>query len=182
MEAYQGYIVTAILSLLVGYLLTHLQPKSKLSFWIPHTFTFNVNEHSLSLATASLTLQNLGRKQAEKVEILHRTRPDFFQFSPAVNYSESTTPEGHHVISIDALGPQEFVTLQMVAYKTQLQPLTIRSKDGLAKPIPARIQRVLPMWMIRCATFFMAIGIGFAGYWIARTAYLVVMAISKTAG
>lgn len=182
MEAYQGYMITSLLSLFVGYLLTHLQPKSRLSFWIPHTFTFNVNEHSLSLATASLTLQNLGRKQAEKVEILHRTRPDFFQFSPAVNYAESTTPEGHHVITIDALGPHESVTLQMVAYRTQLQPLTIRSKDGLAQPVPTRIQRVFPAWMLRFATGFMLIGFGCTAYWIARAAYLVITIISKAAG
>ncbi|MEQ3694276.1 MAG: hypothetical protein ABNH16_09425 [Thalassolituus sp.] len=84
MEHLIGYIATGAISLVVGVLLIYLQPKSKVYYWTPHTFLFNLQKENVVLQTDSLTVQNLGRKAASNIEVIFDTKPDFYQLQPAV--------------------------------------------------------------------------------------------------
>ena len=87
MDNLVAYIATAVISLSVGLLLMYVQPKAKLVYWSSHNFLFRLvpegAKQETVLQTDALTVQNLGRKPAEAVEMIMTTRPDFFQFTPA---------------------------------------------------------------------------------------------------
>lgn len=144
MNTITGYLITATLSLFGGIILERLKPTSKLVAWFPHNSRFTLKDVDVTLQTNLLTLQNLGRKPAENVELVHRQRPDHFQFHPAIRYVEDTGPDDSHILRIESLGAKEFVTLQLLSYKTAPEILSIRSKDGPAKTINVRLQRMYP--------------------------------------
>lgn len=110
MEQLAGYIATGIMSLIVGFLLQRFKSRPKLLYWVPGSFLFELNDPKVNLRTDSLTIQNDGRETAHSIEIVHKYRPDHFQFSVPVAFSEETTPNGEHVIKIPSLGPKELVT------------------------------------------------------------------------
>src|SRR6266850_5663939 len=107
-----GYVATGVISLAVGWLLKYIEPKSKLLYWFPHNFLFHLKNENVALQTNALTIQNVGRRPAENVEIVHKQRPDFFQLAPAMPFAEETTANGEHVIRVATLGPKEVFTLQ----------------------------------------------------------------------
>jgi hypothetical protein len=164
-----GYVVTGVVSLAVGFLLRRLEPKAKLVFWSPHNFLFELKKENVVLQTNSLTLQNVGRKPAEGIEVIHKARPDFFQFSPAVDYEERSSPTGEHVLAVKSLGAKEYFTLQLLSYKTAPVLLTVRSKEGLAAPIAIKPQRVFPRWFNIAVAFLFLVGLGFTIYWVVRS-------------
>lgn len=130
MEGLVGYIATGAVSLAVGLLLRSLEPKSKIVWWQSHNFRFNMREPNLTLHTHSYTIQNLGRKLAENVEVVHRSRPDHFQLQPALDYQEVTTPNGEHILRVPNLGPKEFCSIEFLSYKTLPELLYVRSAAG----------------------------------------------------
>ena len=168
MEDLVKYIATGIVSLSVGLLIRYLEPKSKIVWWLPHNFFFELKKESIVLQTNSVTVQNLGRKPAESIEIVHKTKPDFFQLSPLIPYEEEVTSSGEHVIRVNTLGPKEFFTLQLLSYKTVPVLLNIRSKDGSAKFIEFQLQRIFPKWFQILSVVFLLVGIGFTAYWIIK--------------
>jgi hypothetical protein len=109
MDTLGGYIATIVVSLLTGYFAQFLQPRSKLLCWSPHNFFFDLKNEKVLLQTNSLTVQNVGRKPAEDVEIIHKQRPDFFELYPSIEYQEISNPNGEHVIKVKSLGPKEWV-------------------------------------------------------------------------
>ena len=106
-----GYFLTGIVSVIVGFLLRQLEPKTKVVYWSPHNFFFELKNENVVLQTNSLTIQNIGRKSAEDIEIIHKTKPDFFQLSPPQAFEEIITKNREHVIRVKTLGPKEFFTL-----------------------------------------------------------------------
>lgn len=125
------------------------------------------------IQTHSLTIQNFGRKPAEWVEIVHRGRPDFFQFYPSLNYTESMTPSNEHVLRTESLAPKEFVTLQLLSYLHQPELLYIRSEAGHASAMPSMAVRKYPNWAYAAARLLCLIGAGFSAYWLIRGAIFV---------
>ena len=108
MEKLIGYIATGIVSLIVGLLLQRFQSKPKLLYWLPGSFLFELNDPQVTPRTDSLTIQNIGRKKATNVEIVHKYKPDHFHFSTAISFTEETNPNGEHIIKIPGLGAKEF--------------------------------------------------------------------------
>ncbi len=163
-----GYVATGIVSVIVGLLLRHLEPKSKVVGWSPHRFLFNLVDPPIILFTHAHTVQNIGRKAAEDIEIFHRSRPDFFKLEPALNYEEYITPAGEHVVKIPNLGPKEFFTIEFLTYKAAYLPelLYIRTKDGQSEFIAIQPQRIFPRWFRYLVALFIWIGIGFSVYWL----------------
>lgn len=84
MDPILKYIVTGLVSLAVGLLLQRFQAKPNLKYFLPGTFLFDVTDHKISIRTDSLTIENFGRKTAQNIEIIHKERPDHFQFSQAI--------------------------------------------------------------------------------------------------
>lgn len=151
-------LVTSFCSLIIGILLKYIEPKAKLVYWFPHNFLFNLSEPKVLLQTNSLTIQNIGRKSAEEIEIIHSHEPDFFEIHPSVSY-EAVEKNGKHIVTIPFLGSKEFITLQILSYKSVPQILTVRSKEGMAQQIPITIQRLFPVWVNYTAVFLMLLGV-----------------------
>lgn len=173
-----GYVAIGVVSLVVGILSRYLEPKSKVVYWSPHNFLFELKELSVLLQTNSLTIQNLGRKAAESVEIIHKVRPDFFQLSPSLPFVEETTATGEHIIRIGNLGSKEFVTVQLLSYKIPPVILNVRSKEGPAELIQIQTQRVFPKYVRFIFIMLELIGAGFLTYWGIKA----VIFISKSIG
>lgn len=164
-----GYVITGVVSLVVGLLLKHLEPKSKLCYWFPHAFVFDLKNENLTIQTNSLTVQNLGRESAEDVEIIHKSRPDFFQFSPPIAYLEETTKSGDHILRIPHLGKKEFFTLQLLSYKSVPVLQNIRSKDGSGTQIQFKFQRHYPKWLEYLIGLIMVSGLIVVVYWLVKS-------------
>ena len=164
-----GYIVTGVVSLAVGYALRRLEPKSKIVYWLPHTFFFDLKNEKVVLLTNALTVQNIGSRPAERIEIIHKARPDFFQFAPAVDFEEATSPTGEHILRIQSLAPKEVVTLQLLSYKSSAPVLmNIRSKEKPAESIAIQPQRIVARWLQLVIVLLLIVGLGFSTYWLIR--------------
>lgn len=173
MDSLGGYIATIIVSLIIGYLSRFFEPKSKLLGWSPHNFLFNLQKEGVVIQTNSLTVQNWGRKPAEDIEIIHKTRPDFFEIHPSIVYTESTNPNGEHVIHVKTLGPKEWFLVQLLSYKTVPQLQNVRWKNGQCKWVQIVPQRVLPRPFLVTLKVLMLVGIGTIAYWLIRVVIFV---------
>lgn len=175
MENLIPYLVTGLVSLAVGYLLKYVEPKSRVVWWSPHSFLFTLQpvpeQPQLSLFTHALTIQNLGRKPAERIEIVHRSRPDHFKLEPALDFDEDFTPDKEHIIRVPSLASKDFFSIEFLSYATLPDLLYIRSKDGPAKRIPIQTQRVFPRSIQIISAIFTLIGFGFTLYWLIRAIY-----------
>jgi hypothetical protein len=166
-ENLQGYIATGIVSFVVGYFLIFLQPKAKLFFWAPHTFYFQLIDENVGILTQAITLQNLGRQSAKNIQIIFDKKPDFYAFEPKRDYIEKEE-KGQFLIMFDSLGPQEFVTLQMLSHKTMAPNLSnIRCESGIAKELKFQITKVFPAPIQYLTLLLIALGFGFLFYWVA---------------
>ena len=172
-----GYILTGLVSLVVGFLLMRFEPKSKVCYWFPHAFVFDLKSEGLRIQTNSLTVQNLGRLTAESVEVIHKTKPDFFQISPPLPYTEEISNSGEHILRINSIGPKEVFTLQVLSYKTVPELLNIRSKEGAASSIPIVIQRYVPKWIELVVGLLMLAGFGVIVYWAIKAFIFLSQAI-----
>lgn len=169
MEKLVGYIATGIVSLVVGLLLQRFQSKPKLLYWIPGSFLFELKEPKIAIRTDSLTIQNDGRKPATNVEIIHKNKPDHFQFSTAISFTEEINPNGEHVVKIPSLGAKEFVNIQLLSHMQEPILLNVRSADGPAQLIQVHLQRIIPKWIQILIVILLLIGFGFALYWLIRS-------------
>jgi hypothetical protein len=172
MDTLAGYIATIVVSLLTGYLVQFIQPRSRLLYWSPHNFIFNLKTEGVVLQTNSLTVQNSGRLPAEDVEIIHKQRPDFFELFPAMDCQESTNANGEHVLKIKSLGPKEWVVVQLLSYKTPPVFRNVRWKHGQAKMVQIQPQRVWPKWVLAIANALLLIGTATVAYSLIRAALL----------
>jgi hypothetical protein len=173
MDALSNYITTIVVSLIAGYLSQFLQPKSRLFFWSPHNFFFNLKEENVALQTNSLTIQSAGRLPAENIEIIHKQKPDFFELFPSMEYQEAINPNGEHVIKIKSLGAKEWVVVQMLSYKNPPVLLTVRWERGKAKAVQIQPQRVWPKWFLAIINGILLIGIGTIMYWLIKGCFYI---------
>lgn len=178
MEQLIGYIATGVVSLVVGLFLQRLQAKPKLLYWVPGLFMFNLKEPQLALRTDALTIQNDGRMPATNVEIIHRQRPDHFQFSTAISYVEEHGPDGAHIIRIPSLGSKEFVNIQLLSHVQEPVLLNVRCAEGPAQLIQVHLQRLYPKWFQVFVGLLMVLGFGFLLYWVGSA----IIFISKSIG
>lgn len=170
----KSYAATIMVSVASGWALQFLGPKTRLCYWFPHSFIYNITLEGgipYVIQTSSITVQNLGRKGAENIEIIHQTRPDHFQFFPSRPFQEDSTNNGEHIIRVESLGPNEFFTLQILSFLSlpnQAPLLNIRSKDGRAKQIPTQLQRLWPKWFNILVWTVIFIGIWTSVIWLTK--------------
>jgi hypothetical protein len=132
MDTLAGYVASFCAGVIAKYAEQFLRPKVKIRYWRSHSFLYTIPAAQLYLApnpalalpavnpappnnpagppnflllTQSLTVQNFGRERADRVEIVHRRKPDFFQLHPALNFTENTGPDGrtHDACAITGL-------------------------------------------------------------------------------
>jgi len=175
METFFPYFLTGIISFTVGFLLKHVYPKAKVVWWSSHSFWFNVPEGDriITIFTHAITIQNLGRKPAENIEIIHKAKPDHFKLEPPLNYQEDQTPSGEHIIRISNLSSKSFFTIEFLSYLSLPELLYIHSKDGEAKSIRIQPQQVLSKNWKAFAQLMYWIGLCFTFYWLIRAIIFV---------
>ena len=172
-----GWIVSGAIGLCFWLIQRWLEPGSKVAFWVPHNFVFNMPmanpQPPLAIQTSTLTVQNLGRKTAENVEIIHATKPDHFQLHLRRDYAEHLAPDGTHVITVDSLGPKEVLQIQVLSHVKPPVLVGVRSKDGQGKSIQFQVFRVFPRPVILAIRFCMFVGAASILYWIVRAALFI---------
>jgi hypothetical protein len=166
MDPLIGHIITALLSFISGLALQRLADKPRLEYFVPGNFLFELKDPEITLRTDSLTIQNRGRKSASNIEIVHKVKPDHFQFSQAISYSEDFNPDGEHLIKIDNLGPREFINIQYLSHTQAPFLRTVRSDQGPAKLIQVQFQVIYSKWVQAVAGVLMVSGAGFLIYWV----------------
>jgi len=165
MENYLSYALTAIASFIVSYALKYVGPKSRLAWWNPHVFEYNLpneidkNGPPIKLLTQTITIQNLGSVPAKNIEIKHKTKPDHFKLIPALDYTEQENDHKEHTVKINFLGPKEFFNIEFLTYKQIAELLYIRSEWGHAQPISTQPVRVLHPVKQTIILFFLGMGI-----------------------
>lgn len=130
-------ITTGIITFVAGYLLKNFEPKAKVLWWSTHAFRFNLPNppHPNALVfTRSITIQNVGRRIAENIEISHASLPGFFKLQPALDYTPTETPTGEHIIRVATLGPRQFFTIEFISFNEAPVLSYVKSADGLAQP------------------------------------------------
>lgn len=172
-----GWIISGLIGLLFWAIQRRLEPGPKLGYWIPHDFIFAVpldgQAQPLRIQTSTLTVQNLGRKAAEKVEIIHATKPDHFHLHPRRNYEEHVAPDGAHVISVESLGPKEVLQVQVLSHRISPVLIGVRCSSGPAKSINFQINKVLPKPVLFAVTGCMFLGAFMLIYWMVRAALYI---------
>lgn len=148
---------------------------------VPHNFLFQVpgqaGQLPVTILTNSVSIQNVGRKRATNVEVVHAAALDHFKLFPARDYTERTTPTGEHIISVNALGPGEWFTIELLSYRTIPNLLYVRSDDGPAQSENVVPMRLWPLWRRALYGVLCLIGAGFVVYWALRGALFVARAL-----
>ncbi|MGC3030222.1 hypothetical protein ACPUER_34740 [Burkholderia sp. DN3021] len=168
-------IVTGVIGFLFWAIQRRLEPGAKLGWWIPHDFLFSlpIPPNPLRIQTSTLTVQNLGRKAAEDVQIMHQTKVDHFQLHPRRDYAETVAADGTHTINVGSLGAKEWLQLQVLSHATPPVLVGIRSKDGPAKNVRFHIVRKFPKPVEVLLGVSALLG-GFAIlYWIVRAVLFI---------
>lgn len=171
------YIATGLVSLVVGLMLQRFKARPKLLYWVPGTFIFNVADPKVTLRTDSLTIQNDGRLSAHNLEIIHQQRPDHFQLSTAIEYSEVTTNNGNHIIKIPSLGANEYINIQLLSHTQLPVLLNVRCAEGAAQKIQVHLQRIHPKWLNGLLGLTAVCGTGFLIYWLVRAIAFISVSI-----
>ncbi len=171
MDSLSGYVATIIASVIAGYVLRELAPRSRVVYWSPHQFMFTVPTNPpQQLITHTITIQNTGKRRAENIEIVHERAPNLFSVWPALVYN-ARVESGVHVISISGLAPGEWMTLEMLDTATQLPRLLyIRSKDGHAQGVSVQLRWFTPKWLQNLYYLIYLTGLGVLLYWLLRGA------------
>jgi hypothetical protein len=165
MDSLGGYIAAIVATVAGARAVQYVAPKIKIVFWTS-SFLYKIPNAQLNPGQAitpgagpppppqhfymrsdSVSIQNLGRQQAQWVEVVHKDRPDFFQLHPPLNYTESQTQSGEHVLCVQSLAPKEWFTIQSLSYVHAAELSYVRSEAGHAKAIPWMPARQFPRWV-----------------------------------
>ena len=149
-------VVTHVVTFAGGYLSRYIEPRARLVHWFPGWVTFAVplpaaaagaapagNAGNVNVSTHTLTVQNVGWRPASRVEILHGQPPQLFRFVPQVNFTQTVTPAGDHVITIESLAPREWVALHVLTVGAFPPLRSVRSTEGPSTLVTTRQTFVL---------------------------------------
>jgi hypothetical protein len=202
MDSLAGYIATICVGATGQYLSQFLRPRVKINYWLSHGFVYRIPNNQFNpapvpalpaahapaaapqagpahffLLTQSLTIQNFGREPADRVEIVHTQRPDFFQLNPPLNYVENTAPNGEHTLRVDSLAAKEYFVIQFLCYTHMPALAYIRSAAGHASAMPWMTVRRYPRWVYAAMWLAMLVGAGFSVYWIIKGGIFILRSI-----
>jgi hypothetical protein len=174
MDELARIIVTGGASFAGGYALKFVEPRPKVVWWSHHAFWFELDPaNKAAVFTHALTIQNVGRKAASDIEIVHRAKPELFKLNPSLDFTERTTPDGQHIIQIATIAPKEWFSLEFLSARQIPELLYIRTKDGHCERIQIQPQRIFPRWYLFLLRILVLIGLGFSIYWLIRAIYFI---------
>ncbi|KXK56228.1 MAG: hypothetical protein UZ05_CHB002000241 [Chlorobi bacterium OLB5] len=162
MTDYKTILVTAVFSFLVGFLLKLIKGKSRVYWWNSHNFLFTL-PNDLLVYTNAITVKNFGTKTADKIQIAHHTKPEYFKIYPALPYIETITPQNEHIVEIDNLAANQDFTIEFLSLINAPQILYIKSIDGYSKLIT---KPAYPTKTIIFGFFLITTSFGTAIYWL----------------
>jgi len=167
----QRNILTGVISFAVGYLLKNIEPSARLIWWSTHAFHYNLPNPpnpNVGIYTRSITIQNIGRKIAENIEVTHQSPAGFFKLEPAYNYTTAQTPTGEHIINVPSLAPKNFFTVEFISFQPMPALLYVKSKEGMAQWVKIQPQRIWPRWYVITLQALILVGLAFSVYWLIR--------------
>ena len=161
-----SHVLTGLVLLVVGYVSHMLQGRPRLLWYAPGDSQFVVDgtDGDFRINTGSATVQNVGRKKAENVEIIFAFEPTKCQLQPSMNHETQVLKDGQFVIKLATLGPKELVTLQVLYGAVTPTLQQVRSDAGPAKQIPVWLARRYPPWFNTTAALLVLLGLGVVAY------------------
>lgn len=176
MEQYFGYIISGVITLIIHLALKYVNPKSRLVYWQSHYFEFHVplpnaeppSPQTGILITHALTIQNIGTKPSDNIEIVHDSEPDFYKLFPALDYVQSKTPSGEYIVRVPRLAPQEFFSIEFLSYTHMPRLLYVRSENGHAKFIHIQPQQVRSKALLALVQILILVGSFVLAYMLYR--------------
>ena len=164
-------VVNLVVGVGIGIVLDRLRSRPRIFYWYPHAFVHQLklaeDQPTVKILTDTITIQNVGRKSAESVEICLTGEPDRFELSPSLKYEAETDEDGNYIIRIMHLGSKEVFAIEFLSYKTKVKLNYVRHKDGPAEKIDIVPIRQFPLWVYYVSAVFTLIGTGLVLYWIA---------------
>lgn len=156
MLKYSSFLLTGVISLIVGYILNRLQTlKADLIFYTSHSQVVTlpappgVGAAVGPVGTFALFLWNPGKAPAREVHVGH------FNFLPANNVFPDIpretiqTPGGGYAIRFPSIPPKSLISISYLyfgVYSVEQIISYVGWEGGTAKKIPVFLQRVWPKW------------------------------------
>lgn len=167
----------AIAAVLLAFILNrYLRARARLVYSVRHAFTFILDELEDQTTkegsgvrpvvhTASISVSNLGKDPAEKVEIVFNWKPSFINVWPSRFYETKTAPDQRHSIFLDSLAPGETFGIELLSINQNLPGLNaVRSQNSIANQVPMMPQQVYPRWIALSAGILTMVGAASAVY------------------
>jgi hypothetical protein len=173
MELIQTYgkeIVALLVPFITWFLNSSQRSKAKLIRGVRHSFTFLVDQPLVdgngqqvsptqTARTASVVIQNIGKKTANNVQIVFNWKPMCINTWPNRVYEEETLPDGRYARSYDTLSPQEFIGIEILSVNAELpEMVNVRCDECVAIDVRMAPQQVAKPWQIRLVKWFMLSG------------------------
>ena len=181
-----------LVPILTWFLNRILQPKSKLAWSIPHSFTFLIQEPrvdengkqiapSQTIKTGSILIKNIGKTTLDNVEVVFNWKP-ILNIWPIRHFEEKLEVDNRYVMIFDTLSINESIQIEVIERETNKdlpQLLTVRSKQCTAMNIQMAPQQVVETWKINLAKMLLLIGIGASVYFVIILIQLLVLSTPK---
>jgi hypothetical protein len=153
---YSSFLITGIVSLIVGYILNKLSTRqAELVFYTSHAQWVTIppqgNQNAVGpIGTFTLFLWNPGKAPAREVHVGHFLLPANNVF-PDIPREHVQTPGGGQAIRFPTIPPKTLVSISYLFFG----PFSVEQiisyvgwEGGSAKRIPVILQRVWPKWYL----------------------------------
>lgn len=171
---YSSFLVTGIVSFLVGYLLYKITSKSAdLIYYVsqPQWVILPIRQQNQQLnqtvGTFTLFLWNQGKAPAREVHVGHFFLPAHSVY-PDIPREAVATPGGGQAIRFPVVPPKTLISIcYLLGVVTPVEQVLsyVGSEEGSAKHIPVMLQRIFPKWVQIAVGMLML-----AGLWVAVNA------------
>lgn len=185
---YAKEIVSVLVPFIQYALNSSQRSKAKLIRGVRHAHTFLVQQPltdatgkvlspTQTVNTASVIIQNIGKKSANNLQVVFNWQPMCVNTWPNRDYEEKTLPDGRYVRTFNTLSPNEFVRFEILAVNAQLPELVnVRCDECVAVEVRMAPQQLHPTWKIRTAQGLMMAGMALSVYlFILLVQFLVVL-------
>lgn len=175
-QTYAKEIVALMIPFITWMLNSSQRGEAKLVRGVRHAHTFLVSQPLLDAKgvqvasnqlahTASVVVQNVGRKPATKIELVFNFKPMCINFWPLRNKTEMPQEDGRHVILFESLAPGEAVIFELLSVNSELPGLAnVRCDQGVATEVKLANHPVVAPWKARLLRAFVLVGIGATAY------------------
>ncbi len=119
-----------------------------------------IQPEKFEVRTRSIFIQNVGKSAAQGIEIAHKRKPQHFKLYPSLNYRETITPDGVHVVVIDSLAAKEVITFECLSVNSIPEFYYVRAAESNCKMISFTYQQIFPRWFNLLIHFLVLVGAG----------------------